>query len=641
MAKKVKFPLEMADGAQVRNIDELKEHFDIEKVVGYFTDGRLLNWLQSRYYEDEADKVEQLTANDSQLHKKLCEIFGVESAEEVDPEEIARRQERLNRLKQYTDDREIWNLVDQVAFDQEDLGDLLDEDATLIYLCNNRFTIPLRVTDKNYVGIGKAVAVIRSNKFVDFDALNIKFKGVRFDDDYSAIIKAQHSTDEAEDGGDDSSRAEKFYNEGEVAKEAKDYDTAIKKYKQAADLGYTSAFELIGRMYYFGQGVDKDIDEARRWFKLGMDKEDGNSFGGYAVTIVYDQNATNSEKREAFRCMKRATELDPDDGFWWYQLGMMYHDNYGTYINLAKAYDCFKQGHKLGDSYATNELGIMFGKGEHVKQNSRQAFDFFKKAVELDEQNITAVENLAYCYREGEGVDKNSTKAFELYERAAEAGSAGAMNELGDMYFFGKGTKENRSKAFQWYLRAAQNGDFDGMANVGTCYIYGDGTSQDTYEGERWLKKSAEGGNLDGMYFYGNWLYDQGNTRAGINWLEQAANQGVEVAQNKLAEIRNKTQRSSYSSSQSSGGVWEATTMIINRQGVHARPASIFVQKADAFKSKVQLKAKGKTVNAKSILMIMSLGIEYGDKVTIVAEGSDARQAVNELVRLIDSGFGE
>ena len=81
--------------------------------------------------------------------------------------------------------------------------------------------------------------------------------------------------------------------------------------------------------------------------------------------------------------------------------------------------------------------------------------------------------------------------------------------------------------------------------------------------------------------------------------------------------------------------------MIINRQGVHARPASVFVQKASSFKSKVQLKAKGKTVDAKSILMIMSLGIEYGDKVTVVAEGSDARQAVNELVRLIDSGLGE
>ena len=190
MARKIKFALKMADGAEVRTIEELKEHFDVETIVGYFNDGRLLNWLQSRYYDNEADKVEQLKPNDPQLHKKLCAIFGVESAQDVDPEKIARRQERLNRLKQYTDDREIWNLVDQVAFDQEDLGDLLDEDTTLIYLCNNRFTIPLRVTDKTYVGIGKAVAVIRTDKPVDFDKLNITFKKVRFDDDYQKIIDA-------------------------------------------------------------------------------------------------------------------------------------------------------------------------------------------------------------------------------------------------------------------------------------------------------------------------------------------------------------------------------------------------------------------------------------------------------------------
>ncbi len=96
------------------------------------------------------------------------------------------------------------------------------------------------------------------------------------------------------------------------------------------------------------------------------------------------------------------------------------------------------------------------------------------------------------------------------------------------------------------------------------------------------------------------------------------------------------------SASRPSGGVWEAMTMIRNRGGIHARPASIFVQKACSFHSKIQLRtANGKTVDAKSILMIMSLGLNYCDQVTILAEGSDARQAVNELRDLIDSGFGE
>ena len=104
------------------------------------------------------------------------------------PEIIARRKERLELLKKYTNDKNILACVDFVAFDQEDLADLLDEDAKEIYLCENNFVIPLRMKNKNYIGVGKAVAIIRSKEPVDFDKLNITFKNISFDDDYQKII---------------------------------------------------------------------------------------------------------------------------------------------------------------------------------------------------------------------------------------------------------------------------------------------------------------------------------------------------------------------------------------------------------------------------------------------------------------------
>ena len=85
----------------------------------------------------------------------------------------------------------------------------------------------------------------------------------------------------------------------------------------------------------------------------------------------------------------------------------------------------------------------------------------------------------------------------------------------------------------------------------------------------------------------------------------------------------------------------EATTTIENKTGIHARPASVFVQKASSFKSKVQLKAKGKTVDAKSILMIMSMGLVKGTEITICADGPDEADAVSTLKALVDSKFGE
>lgn len=179
MAKKERFALIMQDGAQVRNIDDLKAHFDVGSIIRDFSGGKLLTWLEDRYYDDEAEAVRALNENDDYLEAKLCEIFGVET-----PEIIARRKERLERLKQYTADKKILANVDRVAFDQEELADLLDEGVDEIYLCANRFVIPLRMKNKIYIGVGEAV--IGNKKQKDFAALNIKFKNVAFDNDKKA-----------------------------------------------------------------------------------------------------------------------------------------------------------------------------------------------------------------------------------------------------------------------------------------------------------------------------------------------------------------------------------------------------------------------------------------------------------------------
>ena len=85
----------------------------------------------------------------------------------------------------------------------------------------------------------------------------------------------------------------------------------------------------------------------------------------------------------------------------------------------------------------------------------------------------------------------------------------------------------------------------------------------------------------------------------------------------------------------------ERLVSIKNATGLHARPAGMFVKKAAEFKSTVEVIAKGKTVNAKSIMGIMSLGLAKGDELTISAKGEDEETAVNTLVELIESGFGE
>ncbi|MCM1227882.1 MAG: HPr family phosphocarrier protein [Clostridium sp.] len=79
--------------------------------------------------------------------------------------------------------------------------------------------------------------------------------------------------------------------------------------------------------------------------------------------------------------------------------------------------------------------------------------------------------------------------------------------------------------------------------------------------------------------------------------------------------------------------------MVQNQVGLHARPATFFIQKANEFKSSIWIEKEERRVNAKSLLGILSLGIVGGTSIRIIADGADEQQAVEALVELVESGF--
>ena len=80
---------------------------------------------------------------------------------------------------------------------------------------------------------------------------------------------------------------------------------------------------------------------------------------------------------------------------------------------------------------------------------------------------------------------------------------------------------------------------------------------------------------------------------------------------------------------------------INNQVGLHARPATFFIQKANEFKSSIWIEKDDRRVNAKSLLGVLSLGIVKGTAVNIVADGVDENEAIDTLSALIDSDFSE
>jgi phosphotransferase system HPr (HPr) family protein len=418
MARKIRLkePL-LVNGVEVRDIDSLRENFDVESLIGYAFDGKLVKWLRERYYDDEADEIEKLSQDDPELEDKLYDIFDVEPP--MTEEEIAWRNERLEKLRKYTDDEEILSQVDSIAFDQEDLSYLIDEGLDEIYLCGNTFTIPLKIENKTYTGLGDAIAFIRSNTPIDFDELNIHFKNVRFNPEYDRIAPQV----------EDDTPVESLYDQGMAAERAKDYAEARKFFERAALKNHKESMKRIAILYYDGQGTPQNLEKAFKWF---------------------------------LKC--------------------------------------------------------------------------------------------------------------------AEAGDKFSMNKIADMYEKGQGIKKDIEKALHWYRAAARAKDDDPKLQAETI-------KQDAPESK----------------------------------VSTVAHNEVEVE----------------------GSTAHVTTKVINKTGVHSHPAYTFVQTASKFKSKIQILAKGKKCDGKSILMIMSLGLSYGTEMTIWADGYDAEDAVRTLRDLVDEGFGE
>lgn len=85
----------------------------------------------------------------------------------------------------------------------------------------------------------------------------------------------------------------------------------------------------------------------------------------------------------------------------------------------------------------------------------------------------------------------------------------------------------------------------------------------------------------------------------------------------------------------------EKILIVKNKSGLHARPSGMLAKTANSFQSNITLESNGKTINAKSIMSIMSSGLRENSEIKLIVNGPDEDKAFNSIVDLFESGFGE
>lgn len=189
--KRTRLPLRMENGVEVRTLEELRDNFSIKSVCEYLETGQLLTWLRDRYYDDIADEIETLDAYDDN-DGRLYAIFGVDNPEiiEIKREKERRGAEKLKKLKNVMDETECkkyMNVIDEIAFTQDDVYDLLDEGQSRIYLCGEQFEVPISARDVTYIGIGEPLVLLRVKEKMNLE----EERGIRFEDVKFGTTKAR------------------------------------------------------------------------------------------------------------------------------------------------------------------------------------------------------------------------------------------------------------------------------------------------------------------------------------------------------------------------------------------------------------------------------------------------------------------
>ena len=189
MVKQIKFPLIMKQSVEVRNIEELRENFDIESVMTYFLRGTLNRWLANNYYDDILESIQELTGEEENIDQMLANALGIDDWSEdtiFGTQELIRKVKIKEKLRSSMDEQELEEM-DHIAETQDDIKQFIEAGYKKIYLYGDEFTIPREMKNVECIGIYNPNPVIRieADSRQEFQERRVKLQNVRFMDDAS------------------------------------------------------------------------------------------------------------------------------------------------------------------------------------------------------------------------------------------------------------------------------------------------------------------------------------------------------------------------------------------------------------------------------------------------------------------------
>lgn len=320
---------------------------------------------------------------------------------------------------------------------------------------------------------------------------------------------------------------------GSITCLSKELPDDINKLTKMAQKGNVDAQVKLANIYYNGEGVEPNYDEAKYYYELAVNKNSPLGLVGLGNCYLNGLGVTE-DASEAFNLFKKAADMGSIEGK--AELSYCYYFGYGVDKNFEEAYKLAAEAASHGNAEGEFIVGncYYYGRGG-VEEDSEESFNYFYNAYK--DGFLEAGVMLGRCFLYGKGVETNEELAFKLFLEAYDLEFPGSSKNLGTCLFYGWGTQKDPDKAFQLFLQAQEEGE-DVNYSLGNCYLEGVGVEVNLEKAAEYYKKdnSASGINKIAEAFLKGKGVEKNYDEA-FKYYQMAADMGSSVALNEIGDM--------------------------------------------------------------------------------------------------------
>ena len=320
-----------------------------------------------------------------------------------------------------------------------------------------------------------------------------------------------------------------FYDE-----EKKNPDEAVNWWTIGAEKNFPMCLANLGRAYYKGRGVKKDWREATDYFKQAIAAGDKSGLSEYLLGHIYWNGCDDipADKKKSVELYQTAHKLGRFSDNSINNIACFY-DEEGN--NPDEAVNWWTIGAEKNFPMCLANLGRAYYKGRGVKENWKEATDYFNRAIAAEDKSGLSEYLLGYIYWNGcDDIPADKKKAIELYDTAYERGrfSKDSTNKIGDFY------RKNKqwNQAVKWWTRGAKKNFPMCLANLGMVNRYGYGVNKNWAQSVEYFKQAIAAGDKSGfsenhlgdIYFEGGYGVAR-DYKQSVDYYEKAIAKGREL----------------------------------------------------------------------------------------------------------------